>query len=411
MKNKDSFITNLIHNYSSIALSNLIAALTTMYVTRVLGPDNLGKVTFGKSCIAYFSFFMGPGLMLYAIKRVAETRDAKERTEKLFGELLSTNLLMIFFTTVIFVVCLMVIPQFRSEKYVFILLFCEAILNNLACDWLYKGMEDFQFVAWREVIAHAACLILVLLFVNGRSDYLGYVWAMFLAFSAVYIFSLVHSQKYVSRIRMSVSGGITHFKPMLPFMLMTVSGTIYANMDSVMLGFLLNMSISGYYGIATSVKNVLSIVGIILYTTAMPASTRVWNAGDVFEFVKLKKRLLKYVVYLIVPLFILSEVSAPLLVHVLAGKEFAISITPLRVLLLTLIPMGFSNIYGGVVLIPSGNEKKLLICQATGAIVNLILNVPFILLWGMVGAAASTVVAEIIVWIMTAFYSTRVCRE
>ena len=79
------------------------------------------------------------------------------------------------------------------------------------------------------------------------------------------------------------------------------------------------------------------------------------------------------------------------------GDGFEKSIILLKILSPLVIILGFSNVFGLQYLIPSGKDKSFTIAITVGAIINLILNVPLILLWKSIGAAIASIVAETIV--------------
>lgn len=75
-----------------------------------------------------------------------------------------------------------------------------------------------------------------------------------------------------------------------------------------------------------------------------------------------------------------------------------------RTLLLCLVPVGASNILGGQVLIPAGKEMRLLTAEAAGVVFNFVANLILIPRLSIIGAAITTIISEIIVWIVCLYY-------
>lgn len=71
----------------------------------------------------------------------------------------------------------------------------------------------------------------------------------------------------------------------------------------------------------------------------------------------------------------------------------------------SLIPIGISNILGGMVLIPAGCERYLLHAQVAGAALNCIANLFFIPMWSIQGAAITTVASEVVVTVVCIYYT------
>ena len=59
-----------------------------------------------------------------------------------------------------------------------------------------------------------------------------------------------------------------------------------------------------------------------------------------------------------------------------------------------IIIIGWSNVIGTQYLLPVNRVKEFTNSVLLGAIVNIILNIPFIYLWGLKGAMMATVISE-----------------
>ena len=63
---------NFILNIIRLFLSTAFILLITPYITRVLGPENLGKVEYANSIIIYLINFTALGIPVYGIREVAK---------------------------------------------------------------------------------------------------------------------------------------------------------------------------------------------------------------------------------------------------------------------------------------------------------------------------------------------------
>ena len=85
---KINFIMNVI-----LTMSSLIFPLITFpYVSRVLLPAGMGKVSFAMSFITYFSMFAQMGIPTYGIRACAKVRDDREKLSKTVQEIMIINL-------------------------------------------------------------------------------------------------------------------------------------------------------------------------------------------------------------------------------------------------------------------------------------------------------------------------------
>ena len=77
-----------------LTLSSIIFPLITLpYVTRVLGPEAVGKVYFASSVVTVLSVFAELGIPVYGIRACAKVRDDREKLSRTAKEILTVNLI------------------------------------------------------------------------------------------------------------------------------------------------------------------------------------------------------------------------------------------------------------------------------------------------------------------------------
>lgn len=87
-------------------------------------------------------------------------------------------------------------------------------------------------------------------------------------------------------------------------------------------------------------------------------------------------------------------------IFLLAGREYADAILPMRIITFAVIAIGITNILGVQVLTAIGKEKYVLVSVTIGAITDLLLNSIWIPKYSSAGAALSTTIAEYMVLIV-----------
>ena len=68
---------NGILNITKTFMSLIFPLITFPYVSRILGPENLGRVSFAQSIVGYFSLFASLGITSYGIREAAAVRNNK----------------------------------------------------------------------------------------------------------------------------------------------------------------------------------------------------------------------------------------------------------------------------------------------------------------------------------------------
>lgn len=182
---------------------------------------------------------------------------------------------------------------------------------------------------------------------------------------------------------------------------MSCATTIYANIDLVMLGFAEDNYIVGGYSIVERIKAILTVTGGLIWTITLPRASALWEQKRTKEFEELAGRSINLVLFIQIPVMLLTFMFYHTMIRAVAGYNYLFAAPALFIMAFAILPIAISNIIGGQVLIPAKLEKQLLTAELIGAAVNILLNAIFIPLYGMEGAAFTTVIAEVIVMALT----------
>ena len=252
---KFNFIMNFI-----LTLSNFIFPLITFpYVSRILQASGLGKVGFATSIIVYFIMIAMMGIPTYGIKACAKIRDDSYKLTKTVYELLILNTIFLAFALTLLLLSVIFFDKLYIDKELYIILAFSMLFNVLGIEWLYKALEQYSYITIRSIFFKIASLILLFIFVKESNDILPYAMLTVLASVGAGILNFYNLRKIITLYKITFKQlEITkHIKPSFTFFLLTISITIYVNLDSVMLGFMTNDANVGYYSAAVKIKQIL----------------------------------------------------------------------------------------------------------------------------------------------------------
>ena len=69
---------NVVYNIIKTVSAIIFPLITFPYVSRVLLPDNIGKVSFANTMVGYFALIASLGVTVYAIRECATVRENKQ---------------------------------------------------------------------------------------------------------------------------------------------------------------------------------------------------------------------------------------------------------------------------------------------------------------------------------------------
>ena len=140
----------------------------------------------------------------------------------------------------------------------------------------------------------------------------------------------------------------------------------------------------------------IGIVGA-LGTAMLPRLSNLITTGQKEEFNRLAQKSMQFVIAITLPMTVGIIMTSSYLIPLFCGDTYTPAILTLQVISPIILAIGISNIMGIQILYPQGQENKVIISTALGAIANFFLNVWLIPQLAQDGAAIATVIAEIAV--------------
>lgn len=392
---KKNYILNLTNTVSAI----LFPLITFPYASRIMMADGIGLVNFFTSIINYITLFTCLGIPMYAIREIAKVRDDERERNKVAIEilLLHASLTMIGYVAVAIIA--VTVAKVQVNIPLFLLLSTTIFFTTIGCEWFYQGTEDFKYITIRGLIVKIVSVVLLFLLVKTKEDIMWYAGYTVIGALGGNIFNFIRLRKQVSRTSFSFKElhPLRHLKPALHIFLLNLVISIYVNLNSVMLGFMNDVRSVGLFTSATKLSNVTLGIVSSLGTVMLPRLSNLIANGEKQKFITLSEKALSFVVALTLPLTIGLILTAPYIIPLFCGQSYSEAVLTLQIISPIIFFIGVSNVLGIQILYPQGQENKVIICTALGAIVNFILNLWLIPRYSQNGAAISTLFTEFIV--------------
>jgi len=407
-----SIFENVSLNLLMTMIGYLFSAVTVMYASRALQPEAYGKVAFASTIVSYFSLFANLGMPIYGMRYCAMRRNDLQKLSEAFWELFTLSVTLALLSLSLLVGLIIAVPQLRENRTLILVLSATLIFNSLGCEWLYKGLEQYRYMMAVSIISRAVSILGILLFVKTGNHYLRYGVLLVLSTAGADLLRFLRICKYVNFNRkkhfcVKIHNLKKHIRPMLTFFLMACAVSVYSNLDLAMLGFMRTEVETGLYSLTYKAKILLVAFGGVLWTTMLPRAAESWSKKETERFHKLAVTSIASIYALQIPVTVFCLLFAKDMLLLLGGNSYLSAAPAFRITMLSVIPIGLSNILGGQVLIPAGLEKRLLTAELYGAVINFGLNLIFIPLFSIEGAACTTVLSEVTVWLICHYYTKK----
>lgn len=399
-KNIKSIKFNFIMNFILTVSNFLFPLITFPYVSRVLLPEGTGKVAFALSIVSYFTIFASFGVATYGIRAIAQVRDDKERLSKTMHELLFINIISMTIVYVALAIAILVVPKFAMEKELFGVTSLFILFTIVGVEWLYKGLEKYQYITIRTIIFKIASLFLVFLFVKEKSDYIIFAFISIFAIVGSGVLNLINSRKLINYTLYSEYEFKKHLKPMFVLFLTSMAIAIYTSLDEGLLGLLSLPEQVGYYNAAVRVKGILFTLITSLGVVLLPRLSYYVENHMETEFHEALAKSTNFIIVIAASVVIFFTLFAKETILILAGENYVASIIPLQIVVWALILSAITNILGIQILLPLKKDKQLLFSVLCAATVDVIANFLLVPKLAAVGTALSVIAAELSVLIV-----------
>ena len=165
-------------------LAIIIPVITTPYLSRVLGAENIGIYSYTLSIATYFILFGSLGVTLYGQREIAYVQDDIEKRSKTFFEIFFMKCITLFLAIIIFYISFCMKGDYSIYYKILTL---EIFANIIDISWLLQGMEEFKKTVVRNTIVKLLGVICIFIFIKNPDD----LYKYFL----IYVLSLLSLNK------------------------------------------------------------------------------------------------------------------------------------------------------------------------------------------------------------------------
>ena len=402
---------NFILNNVRLLMNLLVPMVLFPYVSRVLGPGSLGKVEFANSIVSYFVLFTSLGIPTYGIREIARTRDDKEGYSKVVHELSSILAVTCIVGYALYFGAIYLIPNFRSDLYLFFVVAPSIFLTDFSYDWFFQGIENQSYITKRYIFVKIIQVILILMLVKESSQYILYAGILIGINGCATIFNIIHLRKYLARVAIKEFNYKRHLKPIFAIFVSVLAVSIYTNVDVTMVGLMVGDEAVGLYVTPNRIIRILIQCITVLGTVMIPRLENFLANNKQDEYYALLNKSLGYTLIFCVPIFFGVQIVAKDLILLFAGSQFESSALSLRLLSSILLFIPMAHFVGLQILYPHRMEYKYTIAVTVAAAINIVFNFVAIQKWQQNGAIVGTCVAELVGLIIQVLFGRKFIKK
>ena len=399
---KKSITKNYIYNLTYQILIIILPIITTPYLSRVLGAENLGIYSYTLAIATYFITFGSLGVALYGQREIAFEQDNTDKYSKTFWEILIFRFITMSISIVLYYIVFINGTQYQLYYKILLL---EIIGNCIDISWFFQGLEEFKKTVFRNTIVKIISLISIFAFVKTKNDLTIYFVIYVLSTLIGNLTLWFYLPKYLVHVNFKDLQIFKHLKPTLTLFVPQIAVQVYTLLDKTMTGTIISdKSEVGYYDQAQKIIKMLLTIITSFGTVMMPRIANTYSKGDKEQIQKYMSNSFCVVFMLAFPLIFGIASVAPAFVPLFFGEGYDKVIILMRVISPIILLIGLSNVTGTQYLLPIKRQTEYTISVICGAIINFIMNMILIPKYGAIGASIGTVIAEFTVTAVQAYF-------
>lgn len=410
MSGKKSVSLNAALNVLKQICAVIFPMITFPYVSRVLGAEIYGKINFSSSIISYISLIAALGITSYAIRECAGVKNDPVLFKKKVNELFSINLSTTVVSYIVLIGLLLFWPKLKGYEAILLIQSVYVIFTTIGTDWINVIYEDYAYITIRYLICQSIAVLSTFILVRNEGDYLLYAVVSILGSVLANICNFFYIRKKLGvKPRFIINMNIReHYKPILILFGSAVASLIYINSDVTILGILKDDTEVGYYSVSAKIYGLVKQIINAALMVFLPRISK--EVGSVSRkqietrFSKLINILLIFIAPACAGLFMLSKN----IVLLFSGMDYISAYSSLRLLAFSLPFASLACFYINIVMIPYKMEKKVLIATSVSAVLNIVLNIIFIPMWGQDAAAGTTLLAEVVMLVSGIIFTRKI---
>jgi O-antigen/teichoic acid export membrane protein len=389
--------------------SGLINFLMIVYIARVMGAAAFGLLQFAQAFALYLVILVDPGLSVYGTREIARDRS---RAGTVSANIFALRLIGALIVFALSLLILLLIPLNSTVRLLFVITFMFVFYRALNADWVFQGLEKMEYAAISKLLFSALTFGTVVILIKRPEDLVNVPLIQFVFGLAVAVtFLAVLFKKFFpfDLKEIAVRSWPQTFFLAVPLGASSIFLQIYDNLDTIMLGLMATPAIVGIYNAAYRMFYIFAGVLSLWLATLLPVvCKRIAEDKDRTRF--FLEKIMRLTMLLVVPVTVIGCLAAPLIIRLFFGRGYDEAVPALKVLIWSLIPMAVSSIYGSLVLLPAGLFNQFLVSVGAGALTNIILNLILIPRFSYIGAALSTIAAQVVAGLVAYYFSRALFR-
>jgi len=402
--NQSSIKKNFAYKSALTISTYIMNFITFPYVSRVLGVDKIGLVSFVDNAVNYFLLFATMGVAILGVREIATVKEDRNKCNCVYSNILGMNILFTIITLIIYFAFIIFVADFNRYKELFYVGGAKILFTAFLVEWYFTGVENFRYITIRSLLIKLLYVIAVFFLIRTEDDYTLYFVLTVLVVVINAVINMVYIHKFVNLIKHELFSK-KYIKQNLSLGIYSIMTSMYLTFNVMFLGFCSTNTEVGYYTTAFKLYSVILGFFTAFTNVMLPRMSSLLAEGEKERFQNLIDKSFEAMCTFSIPLILCSIIMAPQIIYILSGPGYEGAITPMRIIMPAVLFVGIAQVFALQILLPMKKDKVLFTASILGAFVSLLINIFAVPSMQSIGSAIVLVSAEIVVTLVYMVYT------
>lgn len=373
----------------------LLSLVVTSMTARYLGTEGYGIINYGLSFINIFTIICKLGIDSIIVNELVKN---KGQRDELLGTTLGLRLMSSLCSLLLTYIAVIVLKP-GEYAVLFITMIQSVSLLFVAfdtVDFYFQSILKSKYTAWARSISYPLVCLFRLILVFAKADIKYFAWATVLdaaTIGAVLLYFYVKKEGGKFKFSWTTAGKLLKYSK--PFILANLLVTIYTQMDRLMIGSISTDAEVGIYSAAMTIANLWIFIPNAIIDSARPLIMEQKSLGKNEAYILRYKQLYAGISWISLAAGVFFTVCSKIVIWIIYGEQY---LTSVPVLMILIWSRWFSllGVARNIWMVCENKSRYVKWFIGAGAILNVILNYYLIPIWGAAGAAAATLVTELL---------------
>jgi O-antigen/teichoic acid export membrane protein len=388
-------------------------ALLSLVVVKILtnlGADLYGNYLTTYEFLAFFGILADAGLFAIAVRELSAPNITKARSEKIFGNVFSIRLIFVLVVCSLAGLFAQLVPSYPYVVKQGILITAISMGLTILAGTLSSVLQARMKIHWFTLALVIGKIFLASgiwhlsqnFSLQDPQDFFNLLW---IGVGSNIVFLIVVTYFSLRQLKLTIQLDLSYARKLLseslPFGLALILQTLYLRLDVILISILLGASSVGIYGVSTRLLESFLVLGTFFGYAMLPKITR--EEKNPLQANKTLGWAISMLLIVIVPIIIGTTAFSSEIILILSSTQYLSSeifmgADTLTMILIFTVFFAYFNQLFTVTLVTKKRQKYLMIANGLALTLNAGLNILFLKEYGLIAAALSTVLCEILVF-------------